>query len=316
VSAGRPWIEAWQEALYGTEGFYRRNRPSDAFRTAAIESAALARAVATLCEREGLDAVVDVGAGDGRLLARLAQDTSLRLTGVDIGRRPQDLPEHVHWSDTVPDQVDGLLFAHELLDVVPCTVAEVAPDHTVRVVHVDLQTGEESLGEPVDEVDLEWLRTWWPVSRPGDRAEVGSTRDALWADLARRVAGLAVAVDYGHLRDSRPQGGSLQAYQNGSVVDVVPDGTRDITAHVAVDSVAAATGARCIRQREALRELGVTGRRPPHELAIEDPQAYLSALVVASDEGAVLDRDGWGGFWWIVTDTRQGHAGRSDRLTP
>ena len=91
----------------------------------------------------------------------------------------------------------GLVMAHELLDVVPCVVVQVDEDGNRRQVLVDTSTGVESLGGPPDDDDLAWLDRWWPVTEAGERAEVGRSRDALWQDLVRGLAGgAAMAVDY------------------------------------------------------------------------------------------------------------------------
>src|SRR5947208_2791006 len=80
--------------------------------------------------------------------------------------------------------------------------------------------------------------------RPGPaarRAEVGAPRDTAWAGAVRALArGVALAVDYGHLREDRPAFGTLTGFRNGRQVAPVPDGSCDLTAHVAIDSVAAA----------------------------------------------------------------------------
>jgi hypothetical protein len=87
-------------------------------------------------------------------------------------------------------------------------------------------------------------------------------------------------------------------------VDVRPDGSRDVTAHVAVDAVADSVGGSLERQRDALARLGVDGTRPPLELAQSDPPRYLAELALASEAAELRARGGWGDFWWIVTDTR------------
>jgi SAM-dependent MidA family methyltransferase len=150
----------------------------------------------------------------------------------------------------------------------------------------------------------DWLSRWWPLSSatPGTRAEVGSTRDAAWADVVRRVTrGLAVAVDYGHLRESRPPLGTIRSYRGGREVDVVPDGSCDLTAHVAVDSVADRVGGVVRRQRDVLRELGVDGQRPPAGLADRDPAAFLERLASASQSAELTRAGGLGDFWWVVS---------------
>jgi SAM-dependent MidA family methyltransferase len=303
-----PWRDAWARALYGDDGFFMGSRPAQHFRTSA-HVARFAEAIAELARRTSAATVVDVGAGGGELLGALSDLLpGVDLVGVELASRPGDLPHRVAWRHDLPASVDGLLVANEWLDNVPCVVVEVDEDGTTRQVLVDPATGTETLG---DRHDSSWLRTWWPVSEPGQRAEDGAPRDAAWADAVSRVHGTAVAIDYGHRRADRPVFGTLRSYVDGREVDVRPDGRRDVTAHVAVDAVAAATGARLLRQRDALARLGVDGARPPVDLARSDPAAYVRALSRAGEAGELVARGGLGDFWWIVVDTT-GHG----RLAP
>ena len=297
----KPWRTAWNDALYGPDGFFVHSRPTDHFRTSATSSEELAAAIAGLVRASGLDAVLDLGAGGGELLARLhTVDPDLRLTGVELASRP-DLPADISWADELPATFEGLLIAHEWLDNVPCDVVEVDELGTVRLVEVEPSTGEESWGDPVESA---WLERWWVLTEPGARAEIGEPRDEAWADAVGRVHGVALAVDYGHLATARPPFGSLASFAGGQEVDVVPDGSRDVTAHVAVDAVAARTGATLERQRDALARLGVDGTRPPLDQATTDPGAYVRALARASDAAELRASPGWGDFWWLTTDTR------------
>ena len=88
---------------------------------------------------------------------------------------------------------------------------------------------------------------------------------------------------------ARPAGGTLTGYRDGRQVPPVPDGSCDITAHVAMDSLGADE---LVDQRTALRRLGVSGATPPHELATGDPAAYLAALATASAAAALTARGG------------------------
>lgn len=297
-----PWRAAWDSALYSADGFFRTSRPADHFRTSA-HNQTFAVAIAELARRASATTVVDLGAGGGELL------TSLRpllpdvdLVGVEVATRPAALADDIAWRADLPDRIDGLLIANEWLDNLPCHVVEADADGVVREVLVDPATGLESLGGPLDSP---WQRRWWPLVEPGDRAEVGDVRDAAWADAVSRVDGMCVAIDYGHLREARPPFGSLRSYAGGREVDVVPDGSRDVTAHVAVDAVAAAVDGRLVRQSAALADLGIDGARPPIDLAHQDPTAYVRALSAAS-EAAELVSSGLGDFWWIVTDSGHG----------
>jgi hypothetical protein len=119
------------------------------------------------------------------------------------------------------------------------------------------------------------------------------------------------------------------------VVRVIPDGSRDITAHVALDAcadagrmactgqaapaspvpadpvtsagpvppvgrAAGATATVLTTQRQALRALGVTGRRPSLAQAENDPRGYARALSRSSAEAELIDPDGLGAFGWLV----------------
>jgi hypothetical protein len=68
------------------------------------------------------------------------------------------------------------------------------------------------------------------------------------------------------------------------------------------DALADAVGGTLVRQREALRDLGVDGARPPLALASSDPAAYLAGLAAASQAAELTARHGLGDFWWVVTD--------------
>lgn len=284
----RPWGEAMQSALYGPDGFYRRELPGDHFRTSVTASEVFAQAIRVLADRVdaalGFPApfdVVDVGAGDGRLLDGLGVVPSRwRLTGVDLsGRFVAEIPS-----------VTGLLVANEWLDNVPLDV--IADGRTVEVD----ETGVERVGAAANPADLAWAAQWWPGA---DRVEVGRGRDEAWSHAVSRVSrGLAVAIDYGHLREDRRT--TLTGYRDGRQVAPVPDGSCDLTAHVALDSCAAATGSRRLLQREALLHLGIGAERPTRADAEGDAGGYLHALSQAGQAAELLDPAGLGGFAWLV----------------
>jgi SAM-dependent MidA family methyltransferase len=311
------------EALYGETGFYRRERPAAHFRTSVHASPLFATALAGLVGRvdtalgrpERLD-LVDVGAGTGELLTGILAAVPgelrdrLRPVGVEVAERPAGLPAGIGWSGAVPE-LAGLLVANEWLDNVPADVVELTAAGP-RVVLVD-DAGEESLGPPVSGADRGWLDRWWPMAEIGARAEVGLARDVAWAGAVGRVRrGVAVAIDYAHAQADRAAGairyGTLAAYRDGRSVRPVPDGSCDLTAHVALDACAAAaaepparvTSTVLTSQRAALRALGLHGRRPPGALAGSDPAAYLVALARAGQAAELTDPAGLGGFTWLV----------------
>jgi len=308
-----PWREAWHDALYGPRGFYRgAEGPAGHFTTSthAPLGASFADALARLADREGVHHVVDVGCGRGELLTHLAaRRPDLRLTGVDVVPRPDDLPDAVAWLRSpggaalppeLTDLDDVLVVAHEWLDVVPCTVAEVVAPGRLALVLVEPATGEEATGGVPTDDELAWCARYWPVAGlpVGARVEVGLTRDLAWGDLVARVrTGILLGVDYGHTAGDRPVRGTLTAYREGALVTPVPDGSCDLTAHVAVDSL---EHDEVTTQRAALHGLGLHARTPDHGLARTDPAGYLAALAGASAVGALTAPDGLGGFAWVL----------------
>lgn len=302
-----------ERALYGLDGFFVRSDagPAGHFRTSVHASPIFAGALARLLLRvdealgrpDRLD-VVDVGAGRGELLTALANAVPepvaarLRPVAVELAPRPADLPSGVEWHADLPAGMSGLLVATEWLDNVALDVVEEG-----RYVLVD-EAGNERLGPAVEPDDAAWLARWWP---DGGRAEIGAPRDRAWAASVAAVAhGLAVTVDYGHFRAARPAFGTLTGFRGGRQVAPVPDGSCDLTAHVAWDAVAEAGAAvagvppRVLTQREALRALGVDGARPPLVLAGRDPGGYVRALATASAAAELTEPAGLGGHQWLL----------------
>jgi SAM-dependent MidA family methyltransferase len=325
--------------------YLRPEGPAGHFRTSVHASRLFAAAVARLLCRvdEALGhpaelAFVDMGAGHGELvtgvLDALPADVASRTRGYAVERavgppaattapRPEtatvrpgttpgprtapDSGSRVTWRTTPPPGATGLLFANEWLDNVPLDVVETDAEGTPRRVLVR-EDGTEVLGGPVgDGPDARWLNRWWPMApRPGLRAEIGRPRDAAWAAAVGSLsAGLAVFADYGHLRDGRPPYGTLTGFREGREVPPVPDGSCDITAHVALDACAKAGTAagsrpRLLTQREALHALGVSGARPPLSLASSDPTAYVRALATAGEAAELTAPEGLGAFGWLL----------------
>ncbi|MFL6113472.1 MAG: SAM-dependent methyltransferase [Catenulispora sp.] len=319
--------------------------PAAHFRTSAhnpVFAEAVGRLLLQVDERLGaperLD-FVDLAAGRGELAAGVVEWLTttapalahrLRATAVDFGPRPEGLPAAVGWAGQAPEGTVGLLFANEWLDNVPCDVAEVDPDGALRIVEVYPADGSERLGTEPDRTQREWLARWWPLDQDADtgaaagsdtadgvgatgggkaagaRAEIGLDRDAAWRSAVGRLdRGMAVAVDYAHTAADRPRFGTLTGYREGHQVPAVPDGSCDITAHVALDACAAALGGPDIKtllttQREFLRSLGISGARPDLALASADPMAYLRGLSRASGAAELTDPGGLGGFGWLI----------------
>ena len=339
-----PWSSAWQRAAFGPGGFYStgagaRMWPHRFFRTSVHVGAVFHAALATLLvdvdvrldHPDVLD-LVDIGAGRGELLPglldALPRDVAARVraVAVDVHAPPDDLDPRVRWvvgaaPDAVPRGIRGLVVANEWLDDVPLDVVQLDDDLTPRLVLVT-RDGTETLGPRLDDDEAwaargldavrarDWVERWWPLTPeasayPGDRAEIGVTRDDAWREVVARVdAGTALAIDYGHHREQHRRA-SLTGYRlAGRVSAPVPDGSINLTAHVAVDSVAEAVGVRKAirRQRESLQALGVSASLPASSLAAHDPSAYADALQAASDSAELLDPSGLGAFVWVRVD--------------
>jgi SAM-dependent MidA family methyltransferase len=277
--------------------------------TSPLFAAAVARLLCRVDEALGRPAAldfVDMAAGRGELtgavLAALPAGVAARTRAyaVDIAERPAGLDHRIEWLAEPPQGTTGLLFANEWLDNVPVEVAEVDAAGVARLVLVR-RDGGERLGEPVDGAQARWLRRWWPLpGEEGLRAEIGLPRDEAWAAAVATLGrGLAVAVDYAHTVDTRPPFGTLTGFREGRETTPVPDGSCDITAHVALDACTL-PGGRVLPQREALRALGVTGARPPLTLASTDPAAYVRALASAGEAAELTAEAGLGDFGWLV----------------
>ncbi len=311
-----------ERALYGPAGFYARGEPpSRHFRTSAHVSPRFGAAWLTLLRE--VDAalgrpptldLVDIGAGRGELLGQIvtAADAEPSLAarisavGVEVTAPPAGLDSRIRWQPRLPPRISGLVIANEWLDNIPVDVAELTADGP-RQMLVDPAVGTERVGPPLAGADLAWVRAYWPLRRCGDRAEIGRSRCQAWSGVIRSLhRGMALAVDYGHDRAHRPALGTLASYQHGRQVRVIPDGSRDLTAHVALDACADAgrrAGARATgltTQRRALRAVGVTGRRPGLATAAADPLGYTRGLRTAAEEATLLDPASLGGFTWLA----------------
>jgi SAM-dependent MidA family methyltransferase len=328
VGEAVPWRQAMTDALYGADGFFTRtNQPGGSgahFRTSARASELFATAImrVVVAADEALGGpdpfdVVDIGAGGGHLLRRLADlaptrlAQRMRLSAVELAPRPTDLPDAIRWGEQLPHagSVTGVILATEWLDNVPLDIAEVDEHGQLRYVLVDPWSGAETAGGELSPVDAVWAGQWWTEAPwdPGVRVELGAPRDEAWASAVACLSrGVAVTVDYGHMWYARPQTGTLTGFYGGRCAATIPDGSRDITAHVAIDAVCAAgetvaeQPAVLTTQREALAALGLSGARPPLELASTDPAGYVQALSAATQAAELMDADGLGSHYWVA----------------
>ncbi len=271
---------AWELALYGRGGRFTRPAAQRDFATALtdpVTGPVLASALADVARRAddalGRPAdftVVDVGAGTGAYLAHLAAAAPRRwrLVGVERCPRPVGLDQRIAWRAGIPAGFRGFLLAHEWLDDVPIDI--VREGRTVLV--------DGSLGGPHDP---SWLVRWGGT-------EDGTARDLQWRAATDRLeAGVALAIDYGHTTATRRP--TLTGWRDGRPVPPALDGSCDVTAHVALDALAAVVpGSVRTTQRDALALLEAG-----------DPTT-AAGLARASAVRALRAPDGYGGYGWVT----------------
>ena len=286
------WREATERALYGPDdGFYTRPGgpgPAGHFRTSVHASRLYAGAVAALLRR--VDAALGpsgrAGAGRCRRGARRAADRGagraaraevaarLRPYAVERAARPEGLDPRIGWRAELPapGSVTGLLFANEWLDNVPVDVVETDADGVPRRVLVRAD-GTERLGEPVDGADAEWLGPLVgpplaPESRPARRPPPGcAPRSAGPGTPPGRGPSVRCAPGSPSPPTTRTNGATARpsarspASATAGEVPPVPDGSCDITAHVALDACAGPSAGAADPARGAARPRG--GRPAP-----------------------------------------------------
>jgi SAM-dependent MidA family methyltransferase len=324
--------------------------PSAHFRTSAAvgEGQTLAAAIlavlvdvnARLSRSDRVD-VVELGSGEGTLanalMTAIAKSSELarrvHITCIDVHDRPISLRPDITWitgtaEDVLhhADPIDGLVLAHEWLDTIACEILQVDAEGDLRVVLVN-QEGTERLGPPLMDMSecaqigvdsaaiTDWITRWWPGNRmSGDRIEVGIERDNAMRTLTKALrAGTILAVDYAHDVGSRRS--TLAGYRKGRLVNAIPDGSCDITAHVALDSCAHAaeevaramgrTVTSTIRtQREIFDRVTTQAQWPDPADAVSNPQDYAASLEHMSNVAELRER-GLGDFVWLQIDTAQ-----------
>lgn len=329
------WLEEWWQAALENDGFWHREQPADHFLTSVgntDDPALTAQFAAFLDGRRlrgagarlssalaGVQGIIDLGAGDGALLRALARlRPDLARHGVDVRPAPGNLPPATGWSRarwdvrtdrwtrvdatqpmappwSRPDAGPVLVVAHEWLDDLPCRVAGRGPDGW------ELLGPDGPTGQPPDAAERAWLDRW---AGDAEVAEVGLTRDRAWARVAGTVppGSVLLAIDYGHLRSTRPRGGALLGYRSGRLVAPRPDGRTNITAPVAVDSLAAAveqvSGVRPLLVARQAEVVGQVGATPPQGAG--PAESVLAGLVAANRRRVLADPTRFGANWWIA----------------
>lgn len=259
-----PSAERWHRS-----DFYRIHRAEDHFITEPMVANRLAEHIARRINRRwkhGVD-VFDIGAGDGSLVRALAELTEHRVHGIDIRNRPSDVEPAIGWQRELPEADEAVVICHEFLDDVPCDIVEIDAAGQPCLLLFDDESNPvlgPRLSDPAAGADrsalLAWMKRWWPSNRPLSRVEIGLQRDVQWRELLRRIkVGQAFAIDYGHLLNERMagtwDGGTIIGFRRGHAVASRFSNDRNITAHVAMDSIARSTpftSCRLTRQRRIM----------------------------------------------------------------
>lgn len=313
------WSQAWR---YASREFWSTEEPSSHFTTSSgpLVAERIAEIVRDVDARLGHPAdftVMDIGCGDGGMLADVREcsgdlATRVRWLGVDVRPHRRSGIESVVSEAPAPlafAPIQGVVMAHEWLDEIPCDVVERDSDCVNRLVLVD-RGGIETLGPSLDDDDActeygvdaaearAWLEKWWPLREPGDRAELGTSRDRAWRWMSGLVDdGAVLATDYGHgriERESRFRHGTLAAYRGGRLVTPLPDGSANLTAHVALDSCAdSVPGTVLTAQRDEVAS-------PPlaENPSVTEVERHFAALRLR-DPGRL------GGVGWLRWDARR-----------
>jgi len=230
---------------------------------------ALAHAIApVLAEPPGGDKaggeVLELGAGSGRLAADVLGELERLGTlptrycilevSADLRERQQEilarelpqLANRVQWLDTLPEQLNGVVFGNEVLDALPVELVhwtEEGPLVRGVVVEGDAFAWQDRpIADPVLSARANALNL-----TPGYLTEINLAADALISALAQSLgSGLILMIDYGFVAAEyyHPQRhmGTLRAHVRHHALDdpfYLP-GLCDLTAHVDFSAVARA----------------------------------------------------------------------------
>ena len=227
--------------------------------------AALADAFALM----GAVKVLELGAGSGKLARDfLAASSNVQLYSIldvsaDLRERQQTLlaGQNITWLDALPDQIEGLVIANEVLDAVPCEIVRFHDGHYEQArVLLPLPCTGEGWGEGA-ESRSPFTQTWQPLLTgplldaakqrippiEGFATEINLEAEALVATLAARLThGALCLIDYGFPRreyylPERSTGTLACHYQQRVHFDpLLLVGLQDITAHVDFTAMAEA----------------------------------------------------------------------------
>jgi SAM-dependent MidA family methyltransferase len=195
-------------------------------------------------------------------------------------------------ADTLPSNVNGIIFANELLDAFPVHVVIGTPEG-LREVYVDARPDDrliERQGPPSTPALAEYLDEVGIALGPAQRAEINLEALAWVREAARCLArGYLVIIDYGHeaaaLYSTERPGGTLTSFSRhmadapatdepGTPAWLAAPGDRDLTAHIDLTSI-----------RRAAEAAGL------HTVLVTDQTRFLLDIAGRSDVLAVLSSE-------------------------
>ena len=278
-------------ALYGTEGSYfragmLRSVKSGDFLTSPEVSSLFGQTLAEFVGREARRGclsrplVVDVGAGSGSLLRPLEEvmRPNVDLWAVEVSPPARQALAEVIGErrvvtdlEELPERIQGVIFANELLDNLPMALAR-KTSRGWRELWVGDQGGRlEWFEEPLRPEVERWLKRFAGPVPEGGMVEV-QLKACQWIRdaLARLESGALVVIDYGDTAEgleNRRAEGTLRTYRDHHLGPhpLAEPGQTDITADVnftAVMEAAREAGASVtlLRQDEFLEDLGLGER--------------------------------------------------------
>ncbi|HTQ81267.1 MAG TPA: SAM-dependent methyltransferase [Thermoanaerobaculia bacterium] len=304
-----------EEALYGSEGYYRRPHlpigEAGDYVTASSLSPLFGRATARLLSR--LDGALgrpadflEVGYGGGEHLRSVlaagdgAHGKSCRrsLAWDRIDRQVPPGVERVLDLEALPEgEIEGLIFSYELFDALPVHRLIGRTDGGLGELWVVPDPGRGLVwqeGELSDPALAGLLRDPDVRLAPGQIADLSPGWAPLYRQLARRLGrGLLVTCDYGFLREPlldrrvRPQG-TLACYSRQRVHrdPFVQIGEQDLTAHVDFSTLIKAGEAEGLTTLAFTRQaLWLTACGLFAELAAADRMTRREAMALLDGEG-------------------------------
>jgi SAM-dependent MidA family methyltransferase len=265
-------------ALYGEGGFYASGRGAGRgrdFITSPEVGPLFGEVLATAVR--GAKTIVEVGSGPGTLRKSIEAVLDVNYIEVEFG-------------DPMPDRVDGVIIANELLDNLPFRLFELLGNEWQEV-HVE--DGREVL------VPAQLRRE----GLPGARVPMQERANA-WVRQAMAAAPHVIAIDYCDTTDSmaqRPWTDWVRTYRShgrgGHPLDA--PGTQDITCEVAVDQLPPPT--RNTSQADFLRMHGIDELAAAAKAAWQE-RAHIGDLEAlkhrsrVNEAAALTDPSGLGGF--------------------